>query len=121
MVVGICRIRLSIPASSSLKAKRAVVRRILDRARSRFHVAAAEVADQDLHGRATLGFAVVSNDGRHANSMLDTLTSFVAGATEAAIVDRRIEIVHFNDGVDLREDRPVAWDPSDADGDWGDG
>jgi hypothetical protein len=94
MVVGTARLVFSIPGSASLKAKRKVVRRILDRTRHRFNVAIAEVEDNDVHRRAVLGLAVVSNDTRHAMSMLDTLVSFVATASEAPLVDRSTEIVH---------------------------
>lgn len=80
-----------------MKGKRAVVRKIVERARHRFHVAAAEVGDQDEHRRAVLGFAVVSNDGRHANSVLDSLAGFVSGASEAIVTDRRIELIHLGD------------------------
>lgn len=97
MVVGTCRITLSLPGNDSLKGKRKVVRRILDRARSRFNVAAAEVGDNDVHRRAVLGFAVVSNDHRHANSMIDEITAFVAGATEAIIIDRFFDIQHLGE------------------------
>jgi uncharacterized protein YlxP (DUF503 family) len=97
VVVGTLRITLAIPGNDSLKGKRKVIRPILDRARNRFNVAAAEVADNDAHGRAVLGFAVVSNDGRHANSMLDEIASFVAGAGEALVVDREMEILHVGE------------------------
>lgn len=97
MVVGVCRIVLSLPGNDSLKGKRAVVRRIVDRARNKFNVAAAEVGDLDVHRRATLGFSVVSNDASHVHSILDKLTAFVAGATEALVVDRQTEIVHFGE------------------------
>ncbi len=97
VVVGTLRIALSLPGNDSLKGKRKVIRAILDCARSRFNVAAAEVADNDAHTRAVLGFAVVSNDGRHANSMIDEITSFVAGAGAAVVVDRTMEILHVGD------------------------
>ncbi len=83
----------SLPGNDSLKGKRAVVRRIVERARNRFNVAAAEVDDQDVHRRLTLGFAVVSNDSSHANSMLDHITSFAAGISEAQLLDRSIELI----------------------------
>ena len=98
MVVGICRVVLSLPWNDSLKGKRSVVKSILERARQRFHVAAAEVEDLEAHRRATLGFAVVSNDVRHAQSVLDTVVSFVAGATEAQLVDQSRTIEHFDLG-----------------------
>jgi len=95
MVVGVLRIVLALPFNDSLKGKRSVVRRIVERARERFHVAAAEVADLDAHRRAVLGFAVVSNDRRHATSILDQLAEFVATATEAEVVERRMELSSY--------------------------
>jgi uncharacterized protein YlxP (DUF503 family) len=94
VVVGVCRIALRIAGNDSLKGKRSVVRRIIDRTRNKFNTAVAEVGDLDEHRRASIGFAVVSNDAGHANSMLDNVTSFVSGLTEAEIVDRSVELIH---------------------------
>jgi uncharacterized protein YlxP (DUF503 family) len=101
MVVGTCRIVLSLPGNDSLKGKRKVVRRIVDRLRHRYNVAVAEVDALDAPRQAVLGLAVVSNDVRHANSMLDTLTSAIAGASEALIVDRKMEILSVGEGEHL--------------------
>lgn len=111
MVVGTVRLVLTIPGASSLKAKRKVVRRILDRVRHRFNVAIAEVADMDEHRRAVLGLAVVSNESRHAQSMLDTLVSFVATASEAQLIDRQAELVHI--GQDNFDDWSPGWDDTE--------
>jgi uncharacterized protein YlxP (DUF503 family) len=94
MVVGVCRIVLALPGNDSLKGKRSVVKSILERARVRFQVASAEVADHDVHRRATLGFAVVSNDARHARSVLDKLISFAAGASEAELLEHQTSVEH---------------------------
>lgn len=96
MVVGILRVVLSLPWNDSLKGKRSVVKSIVERARGRFHVAAAEVDDLDQHRRATLGFAVVSNDARHAGQVLDKLLGFIAGASEAQLVDQSRSIEHYD-------------------------
>jgi uncharacterized protein YlxP (DUF503 family) len=93
MVVGVCQISLSLPGVSSLKAKRSIVRKVLDRTANKFNVAAAEVGLQDTHRQAVLGFAVVSSDRRHANAMLDSIASFVEGAGEAVVMDRSTELV----------------------------
>lgn len=93
MVVGVCQISLSLPGVTSLKAKRSIVRKVLDRTANRFNVAVAEVGLQDTHGRSVLGFAVVSADRRHANAMLDSIASFVEGAAEAVVTDRSTELV----------------------------
>ena len=94
MVVGMCRVVLSLPGNDSLKGKRSVVKSALERARSRFNVAAAEVADMDNHRRATLGFAVVSNDARHARSVMDKVLGFVASAGPAQVIDHAVSVEH---------------------------
>lgn len=92
-----------------------MVRRLLDRLRHRFNVAAAEVDDLDVHRRAVLGLAVVSNEVAHVHSMLDTLTSAIAGASEALVVDRRTEIVRVGAGEHMDA---LPFDSLDADGGW---
>jgi uncharacterized protein len=61
----------------SLKEKRAVVRPILEGARRRFAVAAAEVDHQDLWQRATIALATVSGSAGHARQVLDAAERFV--------------------------------------------
>ena len=98
--------------------KRAIVKSVLSRARNRFQVSAAEIDDLDAHRRATLGFALVSNDARHARSVLDKLIGFVAGATSAELIERGIRIEHIDIGASgplgLAEER---WDPGGLDDD----
>lgn len=92
MVVGTARLIFLVPGATSLKDKRAVVRRLVDRTRARFNAAVAEVADHDLHQRAVLGVAVVSNDVRHATSMLDTIVASMTSASVACLVSRRTAV-----------------------------
>ena len=115
MVVGICRVVLALPWNDSLKGKRSVVKSILERTRQRFHVAAAEVEDLDAHRRATLGFSVVSNDVRHARSVLDKVVSCIAGATEAQLVDQSRTIEHFDLGPMGNDTDFGGWRESDDD------
>lgn len=97
MVVGVCQISLSLPGVTSLKAKRSILRKVLDRTANRFNVSVAEVGQQDTHRRATLGFAVVSGDRRHANSMLDAIATFVEGSADAVVLDRSTELISMGD------------------------
>ena len=105
MVVGVCSITLALPGVDSLKGKRSIVKRLLERSRNRFNVAVAEVGELDSKRRAVLGLAVVSNDGRHANAMLDRITAFIAGASEAVISGRKIELIPLSE--DFGTDRPL--------------
>jgi uncharacterized protein YlxP (DUF503 family) len=106
VVVGFCRITFAIPGNDSLKGKRRVVRRIVDRTRNQFNAAVAEVDALDEHRRAVIGFAVVSNDTRHVNSMLDNISAFTAGLTEAVVLDRNVELVHAGHAYDEEQLEP---------------
>jgi uncharacterized protein YlxP (DUF503 family) len=59
MIVGALEVRLLVRESRTLKDKRQVVRSILERVRSGFNVAAAEVASHDDVKVATLAFVTV--------------------------------------------------------------
>ena len=67
---------LQLPGVQSLKAKRAVVRSLVARLRSRLELSAAEVGAQDLLQRAEVGFAVVSADLTTARRVADEARRF---------------------------------------------
>jgi uncharacterized protein YlxP (DUF503 family) len=113
MVVGVCRLAFSLPGNASLKGKRSVVRRIVDRTRAKFNAAVAEVAELDSHRRAVIGVAVVSNDSRHANSMLDHISTFMSGISEAVMTERTLEILPTDgEPLPLRA-ADAEWDEDD--------
>jgi uncharacterized protein YlxP (DUF503 family) len=68
---------LDIPHAHSLKDKRAVVRSLVERLRSRLHVAAAEVGLQDRVQAAQVGFAVVSGDRATARALVEEARRFI--------------------------------------------
>src|SRR2546423_11660959 len=67
------RFDLHVPASRSLKAKRAAVRPIIDTLRHRYHVSVAEVDHQDRWQRAAIAVAVGAERNPHPPQGLDTL------------------------------------------------
>jgi uncharacterized protein YlxP (DUF503 family) len=92
MFVGIVRIELHIPAATSLKEKRSVVRSLKERIRHRVHAAVAEVDYQDLWQRAALGVAVVSGEHRQVGEMLQSVRRLVEGAHGAELLDWQEQI-----------------------------
>jgi uncharacterized protein YlxP (DUF503 family) len=70
MHVGVARVELHIPQSRSLKAKRAVIKPIVEGLRHRFALAVAEVGYQDKWQRALIGLAVVSETHAHAEEVV---------------------------------------------------
>lgn len=92
MVIGALTIVLRLHHTQSLKDKRGVVKRILERTRETFHIAVAEVADHDAIGRAKLAFVAVGNDGRVMNSVMDRVFDYVEGLQLAEIADSSIDV-----------------------------
>lgn len=87
MFVGIVRIELHIPAATSLKDKRSVVRGLKDRIRQRVQAAVAEVDHQDLWQRAALGVAVVSGESRQVDELIQTVRRIVDGTPGAELLE----------------------------------
>jgi uncharacterized protein YlxP (DUF503 family) len=89
MVVAVISWELSLPECRSLKEKRSVVKSLKERLQHRFKVSVAETGHQDILTRAQLSAAVVTSDGRVADSMLDKLDRFVERDGRALILDTR--------------------------------
>ena len=92
MFVGVLQVDLSLDKARSLKDKRQVVKSILDRVRSRFNVAAAEVDSLDLHQRAGLAFTAVSRDAEYVRGQMDTLLDHLKMHPVARVIDHQIEV-----------------------------
>ena len=93
MVVGIIELEIRIPHNRSLKGKRSVVRKVIERTRSRFNVTMAEVGKQDIYTRSVIGCAMVGSDQRYVNGAIDKLLDFIEGLPVAEIVSENVEIV----------------------------
>jgi hypothetical protein len=93
MVIGICHLHLRIPENHSLKEKRHVVRKLIDRVRHRFNVSISEVGDNDLWQRSQIGICTVGNDGRFVNSSLDKIIEYIEKMYLAEIIEKEIEIL----------------------------
>jgi len=95
MVVGIIKIELRIPGSSSLKAKRSVVKKVIERTRSRFNVSVSEVDKQDVYSRSVIGCTMVGSDQRYVNGAIDKILDFVEGMAVADILSETVEIINL--------------------------
>lgn len=84
---------LAIPGCRSLKEKRMAVRSLRDRMQHRFNLSVAETAHQDVHDRAQLTAAVVTSDGRMAESLADRIDTFVSEDGRLVILSFRRERV----------------------------
>ncbi|MGD9503891.1 MAG: DUF503 domain-containing protein [Syntrophobacteraceae bacterium] len=97
MTVGVARITFRLHGNQSLKDKRRVVKSLIEKSRNRFNVSVAEVADQDLHQRATIAVAVVSADGGLVNAILDKIIAYMDSLHLADLADHEIELIPMGD------------------------
>ncbi|MGA8183601.1 MAG: DUF503 domain-containing protein [Terriglobia bacterium] len=83
MPVGLLTLEIHLPYSHSLKEKRAVLRKIRDRLRSRFNVAVAELDSRDVWQVATLGVVSISD----SQPLLDAVLRDVLRESEKILGD----------------------------------
>ncbi len=95
MVIGVCQLDLRIPENHSLKGKRHVLQKMIERVKHRFNVSISEVGDNDLWQRAQIGICTVSNDRRHINSSLDKVIDFIEQMNLVEVVSSEMEILSF--------------------------
>jgi uncharacterized protein len=82
--------------SRSLKEKRAYLRPVIAALR-KFEVSAAEVGDQDLHGRAQIAVAVVAGDAAHVREVLQRCERLVAGRPELELLSVKTRLIRGDD------------------------
>ena len=94
--VGDCRFELWIDDNESLKGKRSVVKKTIQRTRNRFNCAIAEVDDNDILTRAVLAYTVVGNERRFVNSMISKINDFIEDLGTAPVGDVIFEIDQYD-------------------------
>lgn len=92
MLVGVCSVEIHIPESNSLKSKRQILRRIKDRIKNRFNVSIAEVENNNLWQRTTLGIAAVANEAKYVNQLLSQVVESLNHESGVVVLDYWIEI-----------------------------
>src|SRR3954467_3286566 len=97
MVVGLIIADLLLGDVHSLKEKRGVVRPIVAELRRRYEVSAAETGDQELHRRAEISVALVTNDHAHAVEVLANCERLLAGRPEVDLLSTRTRVLDDED------------------------
>ena len=93
MTIGLCRLSLYLPDSSSLKSKRSVLDSLTKRIRNKFNVSVSELEDNELWQKAVLGVAIVSNESRYANRVLSKVVSLVQADGRLELLDYSLEML----------------------------
>jgi len=93
MHIGAETFELEITDGITLKDKRQVIRSLLDRARVRFRVAAAEIDQLDSPRWATIAVVTVANEQVHANQVLEAVAQLVESEPRVMVLERKVEFI----------------------------
>lgn len=112
MFVGVARLSLHVAESGSLKGKRQVLRKVIERVKARYNVSIAEVEDQDLWQRATLALAVIGGERRHVDEQVEKILHYVEEMYVAPLISREVEILslgaHLFEAPPAQKEAPAA-------------
>ena len=75
--MGVCRLTLQLTGNQKLKYKREIVRAVTAKRRIKVNVAIAEIDDNDLWQKLSLGVCCVNNDSSHANSVISRVMNLI--------------------------------------------
>ena len=96
MQVGICKVKLHLADNRSLKEKRRVLKSMMSRIKNTYEVAIAEVDDNDLWQRATVGIVCTSNSHHQADEILSKVVDFIKwGRFDVEVIEVEREILSF--------------------------
>lgn len=122
MYVSVARVRVHVPAARSLKDRRMVVRKVVDRVRARTGAAIAEVGPPDRWQVAAFGLCAVSNEAAVAGEVIEKALAVIEGAIlgDAVVTSRERELRHYEDtpwfgDLEVPAQKPVNWDDEDDD------
>lgn len=93
MTIGVLQLDFMVPGAQSLKDKRRAVKSVIAQMRARFNCSVAETDHNDLWQRARVTVCVVSNESRHANTMLNEIAKFASNHAAALLVNYEIEML----------------------------
>ncbi|MFQ6067412.1 MAG: DUF503 domain-containing protein [bacterium] len=93
MVIGILELEIKLFSSDSLKDKRRIVKSLIDRIHNNFNVSVSEIRHQDLWQRADLGIALLTTEGKFAQSILSKIVEFIKRDKKISLIDSKMEIM----------------------------
>ena len=93
MIVGISTIEIFFPENQSLKDKRQLLKRIVEKTRARFSISIMEIDQNNLWQRAKIGFSVIGVKQDHVIKMIDNVHEYIESLYIGSIIDTKTEII----------------------------
>ncbi|MEO2083293.1 MAG: DUF503 domain-containing protein [Desulfurobacteriaceae bacterium] len=92
-VIGYLEIRLNIPQARSLKEKRGVMKRVIERLKNKFNVSVSEVDNQDKWQLGTIGVVTVGTSKQVVDATLEKVVLFIEEIEPGAVLDYYKELL----------------------------
>ncbi|HVN96037.1 MAG TPA: DUF503 domain-containing protein [Syntrophorhabdaceae bacterium] len=93
MVVGVSQIEIFFPEAQSLKDKRQMIKKIVEKTRVKFNISMVEIADSNLWQRGSIGFAVMGVKKDHVHAALENVQRYVESLYAGEVIDTWTEII----------------------------
>ncbi|MDY2986643.1 MAG: DUF503 domain-containing protein [Peptoniphilus sp.] len=85
--------KLRIFSPNSLKEKRRILKSLIQKMQSKFkNISIAEVGDNNIWQSAIIGIAIVSNDSKHADEIINKCVDYIEVFGDVEIVEMDIEM-----------------------------
>lgn len=94
MHIGAMTIELYLPGCDSLKQKRSMLKPLLARLHREFNISAAEIDLNDKHRAAVIACAIVSNDSKHVQRVLEKIPDWIEKfRPDLQVIDQEIMLL----------------------------
>ncbi len=92
-IIGFLEIHLRIPEAHSLKEKRGVVKRIVERLKNKFNVSVSEIGDQDKWQNSIIGVVTIGSSRKIVDATLEKVIVFIEELYPERLVNYYKEIL----------------------------
>lgn len=99
MVVGVSRVDLFFPENHSLKDKRQMLKKVIEKTRAKFNISMIEVEQSNLWQRARIGFVVAGVRQDHVSKAIENVHEYIEALYLGEVIDTSTEIIVIGDGV----------------------
>ena len=93
IIIGVLKLELHLPAPNSLKSKRCILKKIIDRLRHKFNISISEVDYHDLWQRSLIGVSITGNEKRHLNSVIDKVVDSIEAMHDVQVINSTFEFI----------------------------
>jgi hypothetical protein len=93
MVVGVSQIDIFFPEAHSLKDKRQMIKKIVEKTRVKFNISMVEIAEHNLWQRGRIGFAVIGIKKDHVYVTIENIQRYIESLYAGEVIDTRTEII----------------------------